>query len=63
MKFFNRIRKYIMEVISELKRVSWVKRKELIGTTVVVIILSLILAIYIGIFDFIFSRILHLVIR
>ncbi|MFB0509149.1 MAG: preprotein translocase subunit SecE [bacterium] len=63
MKFFNRIRKYIMEVISELKRVSWVKRKELISTTLVVIILSLILAIYIGIFDFIFSRILHLVIR
>ncbi len=63
MNLFNRIKKYILEVIAELKRVSWVKRKELLSTTVVVIILSFILAIFVGIFDLIFSRILRLVIR
>ncbi len=63
MNLFNRIKKYILEVIAELKRVSWVKRKELLSTTVVVIILSFILAIFVGIFDLIFSRILSLVIR
>jgi len=63
MKLFNRIKKYILEVVVELKKVSWAKRKALLSTTVVVIILSVILAAFVGIFDFIFSRLLHLVIQ
>jgi preprotein translocase subunit SecE len=63
MNIFNRIKEYILEVVAELKKVSWVKRKELLSTTVVVIILSVILAAFVGFFDFIFSRLLHLVIR
>lgn len=63
MNIFNRIKKYILEVVTEMKRVSWAKRKELLSTTVVVIILSFIMAIFVGFFDFIFSTILRLVIR
>lgn len=63
MNIFNRIKKYILEVVAEMKRVSWAKRKELLSTTVVVIILSFIMAIFVGFFDFIFSTILRLVIR
>ena len=63
MNIFNRIKKYIFEVVAEMKRVSWAKRKELLSTTVVVIILSFIMAIFVGFFDFIFSTILRLVIR
>jgi preprotein translocase subunit SecE len=60
---FVRIKKYILEVVAELKRVSWAKRKELFSTTLVVIVLSFILAVFVGFFDFIFARLLHLVIR
>ncbi len=61
MNIFKRIRNYLAEVVAELKKVSWVKRKELFTTTLVVIIFSTILAAFIFIFDFIFSRLLHLI--
>ena len=46
-----------------MKKVSWVKRKELFTTTLVVIVFSTILAAFIGVFDFIFSRLLNLVLK
>ena len=46
-----------------MKKVSWVRRKELFTTTLVVIIFSTVLAAFIGVFDFIFSRLLNLVLR
>jgi len=57
----KRLRNYLADVVAEMKKVSWVKRKELLTTTVVVIIFSTILAAFIGVFDFVFSRLLHLV--
>jgi preprotein translocase subunit SecE len=63
MKILKRIRNYLADVVAELKKVSWVKRKELFTTTVVVIVFSALLAAFIGLFDFIFSRLLHLVLR
>lgn len=46
-----------------MRKVSWIKRKELWTTTVVVIIFSTMLAAFIGVFDFIFSRLLQLMLR
>jgi preprotein translocase SecE subunit len=46
-----------------LKKVSWVKRKELFTTTLVVIVFSTLMAAFVGLFDFLFSRLLHLVLR
>ncbi|MEO0080840.1 MAG: preprotein translocase subunit SecE [candidate division WOR-3 bacterium] len=63
MSIVKRIRNYLIEVVAEMKKVSWVKRKELFTTTVVVIVFSALLAVFIGIFDLIFSRLLHLVLR
>jgi len=63
MNIFKRIRSYLAEVLAELKKVSWIKRKELLTTTLVVIVFSALLAAFIGIFDFIFSRLLHLILR
>jgi preprotein translocase SecE subunit len=53
----------LADVWAEMKKVSWIKRKELLTTTVVVIIFSTILAAFIGVFDFIFSRLLQLMLR
>ncbi|MBN2537541.1 preprotein translocase subunit SecE [candidate division WOR-3 bacterium] len=63
MKLLKRVRSYLADVVAEMKKVSWVKRKELFTTTVVVIVFSSLLAAFIGLFDFVFARLLHLVLR
>ena len=63
MNILKRTRNYLADVVAELKKVSWVKRRELFTTTLVVIVFSSLLAAFIGLFDFIFSRLLHLVLR
>jgi len=63
MKIIKRVRKYLADVVAELKKVTWVKRKELFTTTLVVIVFSTLLAGFVGLFDFLFSRLLHLVLR
>jgi preprotein translocase subunit SecE len=60
---FKRIRNYLADVWAEMRKVSWVRRKELFTTTFVVIIFSTVMAAFIGVFDFIFSRLLNLVLK
>ena len=62
-KLFKRIRNYLADVWAELKKVSWVKRKELFTTTLVVIVFSTILAAFIGVVDFVFSRLLGIILK
>jgi preprotein translocase subunit SecE len=62
-KLFTRIRNYLADVWAEMKKVSWVKRKELWTTTLVVIAFSTLMAVFVGVFDFIFSRLLQLLLR
>ncbi len=47
---------YIKETRVELKHVSWPTKKQSIVFTIVVILLSLGVAIFLGIFDFIFGK-------
>ena len=58
-KFVN----FFKEVRVELKKVSWSTRDELIGSTMVVVVTVLILAIFIGICDFFLSRFISVLIR
>jgi preprotein translocase subunit SecE len=57
----KRVRDYLAEVIGELRKVTWVKRRELLTTTLVVIGFSTILAGFIFLFDFIFANLLRLI--
>jgi preprotein translocase subunit SecE len=57
----NKIVKFIQEVRAELKKVSWPTRKELIDSTKVVIIASLLLILFIGLVDVLLARLLRLV--
>jgi len=59
---FKRIKKFLIEVKEELKKVSWPTKEELVGATRVVIVLTSLLAIFIGIIDFIFSKFLTLIV-
>ncbi|MFH1868263.1 MAG: preprotein translocase subunit SecE [Candidatus Omnitrophota bacterium] len=58
-----KINNFLKEITVELKKVSWPSRNELFGSTVVVIISIAIMATYIGICDFIFSKSVHLIIK
>jgi preprotein translocase subunit SecE len=48
---FQKLVKFIREVRNELKRVSWPSRDEIRGSTTVVIVIVLILAVFIGLVD------------
>ena len=48
----ERARLFLSEVRNELKRVTWPSRREVYGTTVVVILVSLFFGIYLFILDY-----------
>lgn len=49
--FFDRVKAYLKGVRSELRKVTWPTKKELINYTMIVIVLTLILSTFIGLFD------------
>ena len=48
---FGKVSQFLREVRAELKRVTWPTRKETIGSTSVVIILVVIVAVFLGLVD------------
>ena len=59
----GKIRKFIAEVVAELKKVSWSTRRDLIDSTWVVIISSAILGVFIGASDFVLSKCVELLFK
>ena len=59
----KKLTRFFSEVKTEMKKVSWSTKKELISSTWVVIISVFLLSVFIGIVDFIISRSINLVIR
>ncbi|OHA95599.1 MAG: preprotein translocase subunit SecE [Candidatus Zambryskibacteria bacterium RIFCSPHIGHO2_02_FULL_39_16] len=55
----NRLINYIKDTRGELKHVSWPTRKQSFVFTIVVIIISILTATFLGFFDYIFSLILQ----
>ncbi len=62
-KNYTKIKNFILEVKTELTKVSWSTRQELMGATVVVIAITSIVAVFIGIIDLFLSKILSLMFR
>jgi preprotein translocase subunit SecE len=52
----SKITEYFKEIKLELKHVVWPTRNQTIFYTLIVIVLSILVAYYLGIFDFIFSQ-------
>jgi preprotein translocase subunit SecE len=48
---FDKIKKFLKEVKFELTKVTWTTREELIYSTIVVIVVSIVLSIFIGVVD------------
>ncbi len=57
-----KIGKFISQVRTEMGKVSWPSRQELVSSTIVVLVSTLILAVYIGICDLVLSRFVNFVI-
>jgi preprotein translocase subunit SecE len=49
---------YIRDTKGEMKHVSWPTKSQAIGYTALVLVLSIVLSIYLGFFDFIFTRVI-----
>ncbi len=60
---FARIKRFLIEVKAELKRVSWTNRKELVASTSVVIITVLLIAIFVFLVDTPLSRLISSMLR
>jgi len=50
---------YLKSTKAELKHVSWPTKKQAIAFTIIVVLISVLTALYLGFFDFIFSKILQ----
>ena len=57
-----KIGRFISQVRTEMGKVSWPSRQELIGSTIVVLVSTIILALYIGGCDLFLSRAINLLI-
>jgi preprotein translocase subunit SecE len=60
---FKKTVNFLKEVRQELGKVAWSTRQELIGSTFTVIVVTFIIAVFIGIIDLLLSKILSLVFK
>jgi preprotein translocase subunit SecE len=60
---FLKVQEFVIEVWAELKKSSWPTRKELVDSTIVVIVTILVLGIFVALADLVFLRIVALLTR
>ena len=52
--------KFLNEVKGELKHVSWPTRSQAIGYTIMVIVISILISLYLGLFDWFFTYLIKI---
>ena len=57
---FEKIKQFLKEVRLELTKVTWTTREELIYSTIIVIVVSLVLAVFIGLVDMVLSNLTNI---
>ena len=57
----SRIRRFIDEAWSELKKVTWPTREQVRNLTVLVFVISAVVGVYITVFDLIFTEVVRIV--
>ncbi|MDD5560376.1 MAG: preprotein translocase subunit SecE [Candidatus Methylomirabilis sp.] len=63
MERWQQLVQFLKEVRTELKKVSWPARKEVVGSTVVVIVSVFILSFFLGAIDITLQKLLTFVVR
>jgi len=56
---FSRVTNYIKETRHEMRKVNWPKRRQVVRSTLAVIVISLAVAFYLGAFDYLFRFLLQ----
>jgi preprotein translocase subunit SecE len=59
----NKVTNFLREVKVELGKVTWSTRNELIASTAVVLVSVILMALFIGVCDFIFVRLINFIIK
>jgi preprotein translocase subunit SecE len=59
----SKITEYLKETKTELKHVIWPSRSQTMYYTLIVIVLSVLIAYYLGLFDFLFAQVLQKIIN
>lgn len=62
-EYWENINRFLKEVRSELRKVTWPQKKEIIGSTAVVIVCVFIIAFFLGLVDLSLQKILSYIIR
>jgi preprotein translocase subunit SecE len=63
MEWLNKVREFFHDVLVEFKKVSWPSRREVMGSTTVVIIVVLVLAVFLFVVDQALSAIVYQLFR
>jgi preprotein translocase subunit SecE len=63
MERWQQLVQFLKEVRTELKRVNWPLRKEVVGSTIVVIVSVFIVSLFLGVVDVTLQKLLTLVVR
>ncbi len=63
METLRKVREFFHDVLVEFRRVSWPTRKEVMGSTTVVIVMVLVLAVFLAAVDHALTWLVRLVLR
>ena len=63
MDWLNKVREFFHDVLVEFRKVSWPSRREVMGSTTVVIVVVLVLAVFLAVVDIALSRLVGFVLR
>jgi preprotein translocase subunit SecE len=59
MGVIGRVREFVLEVMAEFRKVTWPTRQELANSTVVVIVVTVVLAFFLGGVDIVLARVVE----
>ncbi len=63
MKLLNNFVQYLKDVRSEMIKVSWPSREDIVGATTVVLAFSISMAVVVKVFDYVLSSLLGLILK
>jgi preprotein translocase subunit SecE len=63
MDFLKRAQEFVREVVAEFRKVTWPSRQELINSTVVVIAVTVVVALFLGAVDVVLARVVERILR
>ena len=63
MEFLKKIREFFHDVVVEFRRVSWPSRREVVGSTTVVVVMVFVLAVFLAAVDNALSWVVGLILR